>query len=66
MLPEMWSGGPDPQRYTRTIQQYADMGYDHVHLHQIGENQEGFIRFIAEEDSRSFRDLLRSRYGAAV
>jgi coenzyme F420-dependent glucose-6-phosphate dehydrogenase len=26
-----------------------DAGYDHVYVHQIGEDQEGFFRFYREE-----------------
>jgi G6PDH family F420-dependent oxidoreductase len=41
--------GPDPQPYADGIQEYIDAGYDHVYLHQIGPEQEGFLRFYAEE-----------------
>ena len=41
--------GPDPERHVERIQQYIDAGYDHVYLHQIGPDQEGFIRFAQNE-----------------
>lgn len=37
--------GPDPARYLAAIRQASRAGYDHVCLHQIGPDQEGFIRF---------------------
>lgn len=41
--------GPDPERHVQAIQQYADAGYDHVCVHQIGPDQEGFLDFYGRE-----------------
>lgn len=41
--------GPDTQRHLDHIRRYVDAGYDHLLLHQIGPEQEGFIRFVREE-----------------
>ena len=41
--------GPDPERHLDVIRTYADAGYDAVFVHQIGSDQEGFLRFFAEE-----------------
>lgn len=41
--------GPDPQRHRAAIQEYVDAGYDYVYIHQIGSDQEGFIRFYQRE-----------------
>lgn len=41
--------GPDAQAHIAGIQEYIDAGFDHVYLHQIGEDQEGFFRFYAKE-----------------
>jgi G6PDH family F420-dependent oxidoreductase len=41
--------GPDPEAYAASIRAYADAGYDEVHLHNIGPDQEGFLRFFADE-----------------
>jgi G6PDH family F420-dependent oxidoreductase len=41
--------GPDAARHIEQIQQYADAGYDHVYIHQVGPDQEGFFRFYARE-----------------
>ena len=41
--------GPDPERYLESVRQYADAGYDHVYLHQVGPDQEGFFRFFERD-----------------
>ena len=41
--------GPDPDKYLAKIEEYVRAGYDHVYLHQIGDDQEGFIRFCERE-----------------
>ena len=37
--------GPDPERHLEMIRKYADAGYDEVFVHQIGADQDGFLRF---------------------
>jgi G6PDH family F420-dependent oxidoreductase len=41
--------GPDPERHRAALREMLDAGYDHVYVHQIGEDQEGFFRFYREE-----------------
>ena len=41
--------GPDLEAHAAQIDAYFDAGYTHVYLHQIGPDQEGFIRFCASE-----------------
>ncbi|HBY94412.1 MAG TPA: LLM class F420-dependent oxidoreductase [Chloroflexi bacterium] len=41
--------GPDPERYIASIREFADTGYDHVYLHQVGPDQEGFFQFYKRE-----------------
>lgn len=41
--------GPDPELYIKKLQEYFNAGYDHVWLHQVGEDQEGFFRFFERE-----------------
>lgn len=41
--------GPDPARYIDLIQTGIDAGFDHIYLHQVGDDQEGFIRFAEKE-----------------
>ena len=47
--------GPDPERHLQSIQQFVDAGYDHVYVHQIGPDQEGFFRFYVREVLRKLR-----------
>jgi coenzyme F420-dependent glucose-6-phosphate dehydrogenase len=37
--------GPDPNRHVAAIREYEEAGYDHVYVHQIGPDQEGFFDF---------------------
>jgi coenzyme F420-dependent glucose-6-phosphate dehydrogenase len=41
--------GPDPGRHLAAIRRASRAGYDHVCVHQIGPDQEGFIRFYEAE-----------------
>jgi coenzyme F420-dependent glucose-6-phosphate dehydrogenase len=41
--------GPDPQRHVEAIEEYAAAGYDHVYVHQVGPDQEGFFDFYSRE-----------------
>lgn len=41
--------GPDPQPYLDRIREFADAGFDHVYLHQVGPDQEGFFEFAKRE-----------------
>ena len=47
--------GPDPQPVIGAIEEMLDAGIDHVHLHQIGEDQEGFCRFWRDEVAPGLR-----------
>jgi hypothetical protein len=40
--------GPDPRRHADAIQRFVDAGFDHVYVHQVGPDQEGFFRFYEE------------------
>jgi coenzyme F420-dependent glucose-6-phosphate dehydrogenase len=41
--------GPDPARHVESINEYAEAGYDHVYVHQVGPDQAGFFDFYARE-----------------
>jgi G6PDH family F420-dependent oxidoreductase len=41
--------GPDPLSHAEGIRKMIDAGYDHVYIHQIGPDQEGFFRFYGGE-----------------
>jgi coenzyme F420-dependent glucose-6-phosphate dehydrogenase len=40
--------GPDPEDHLEAIRAYTDAGYDHVYVHQVGPDQEGFFRFYRD------------------
>ena len=48
-LAEMLPLGPDPDRHVEAIQEYLDAGFDHVYIHQIGSDQDGFFDFYRNE-----------------
>jgi coenzyme F420-dependent glucose-6-phosphate dehydrogenase len=41
--------GPDSDRHAESIKAFVDAGYDHVYIHQIGPDQEGFFDFWEKE-----------------
>ena len=41
--------GPDPERHLEGIQTFLDAGFDHVYVHQIGPDQEGFMTFYERD-----------------
>jgi G6PDH family F420-dependent oxidoreductase len=41
--------GPDPERHMALIRTYADAGFDHVAVHQIGPDQDGFFEFYERD-----------------
>jgi len=41
--------GPDPDKHAQAIQEYVDAGCDHVYVHQVGPDQEGFLDFYRRE-----------------
>ena len=41
--------GPDPQKAAANIKEYIDAGFDEVFVSQMGKDQEGGIRFLAQE-----------------
>ncbi|MCA9874776.1 MAG: TIGR03557 family F420-dependent LLM class oxidoreductase [Anaerolineales bacterium] len=47
--------GPDPQKHIEQIYKFIDAGYDHIYIHQIGHNQDGFFRFYQQEILPEFR-----------
>lgn len=47
-MKEQVACGPDPHRAAEAIKEYIDAGYDEVFVSQMGRDQEGGIRFLAE------------------
>jgi len=51
---------PDPRKHLEKIQSYIDAGFDHVYIHQVGPDQEGFMRFYAEKVLPTFARSARA------
>ena len=49
MIGETIPCGPDPERYVESVREYADAGYTELYLHNIGDDQDGFIDFFQRE-----------------
>jgi coenzyme F420-dependent glucose-6-phosphate dehydrogenase len=47
--------GPDPRRHCEGIQRCIDAGFDHVHVDQVGPDQDGFFDFYEREVLPEFR-----------
>jgi coenzyme F420-dependent glucose-6-phosphate dehydrogenase len=47
--------GPDPDRHLDGIRRCVEAGFDHVHVDQVGPDQEGFFRFYEREILPKFR-----------
>jgi coenzyme F420-dependent glucose-6-phosphate dehydrogenase len=41
--------GPDPERHIAAAKEFVDAGFEHVYVHQVGPDQEGFFRFYERE-----------------
>lgn len=49
MIAEQVVCGPDVDRHVAAIEAYLDAGFDHVYVHQVGPDQEGFLEFYARD-----------------
>ena len=50
--------GPDiVDDLVKSVGKYVDVGYDHLYFHQIGPDQEGFLRFWTKELQPALADL---------
>jgi len=41
--------GPDPAKHIAEVRKYAEAGFDHIYVHQVGPDQEGFLDFYRRE-----------------
>lgn len=48
-LTETVACGPDPEKHLASIRKFVDAGYDHIWIHQIGPDQQGFFDFYTNE-----------------
>jgi G6PDH family F420-dependent oxidoreductase len=51
--------GPDPEPVVQKVQEYIDAGFDHIYLHQVGPDQEGFFMFFQRELQSALPDGLK-------
>ncbi len=49
--------GPDLEPFVESTKRCVDAGYDHVYFHQIGPDQEGFLRFWSDELASALKAL---------
>ncbi|MCW2985392.1 MAG: putative dehydrogenase [Conexibacter sp.] len=49
MVAEAVPCGPDVEKHVAAIQEFVDAGYDEVYVNQIGDDQEGFLKFMAAD-----------------
>jgi G6PDH family F420-dependent oxidoreductase len=57
--------GPDPAKHLAAIRKYADAGYDHVCVHQVGKDQKGFFEFYEREILPELKTIRSGRRAAA-
>ncbi|MBV8080598.1 MAG: hypothetical protein JO186_09530 [Actinobacteria bacterium] len=51
--------GPDADLHRKKIREFEDAGFDHVYIHQVGPDQDGFMRFYAGEILGAFASATR-------
>jgi G6PDH family F420-dependent oxidoreductase len=47
--------GPDAGKHIEKINKYGEAGFDHVYIHQVGPDQEGFFQFYQREVLPKFK-----------
>jgi coenzyme F420-dependent glucose-6-phosphate dehydrogenase len=52
--------GPDPEDHYTKINEFSEAGFDHVYVHQVGPDQEGFMDFYATEIIPAVSERIRS------
>lgn len=53
--------GTDAQQHLDMIQKYVDAGYDHVYVHQVGADQEGFLRFYQQKIMPQVSEIAKAK-----
>ena len=48
-LPKDSPLGPEPDAYLEAVRVLEQNGFDHIYIHQVGPDQEGFLRFFKHE-----------------
>lgn len=53
--------GPDPQKHVEAIREFADAGYTHVYVHQVGPDQQKFFEFYQREVLPALKPAMAGR-----
>jgi coenzyme F420-dependent glucose-6-phosphate dehydrogenase len=53
--------GPDPDLHLDGIRKFVDAGFDHVYVHQVGADQDGFLEFYEREVLGAVHELESKR-----
>ncbi len=53
--------GADPKKHLEEIKKYADAGFDHIYIHQIGPDQEAFFTLYEKEILPQIKTLSPAR-----
>jgi G6PDH family F420-dependent oxidoreductase len=48
--------GPDPAKHIEKMEKFHHAGFDHVYIHQVGPDQEGFFRFYQRDILPHFKE----------
>ncbi|HXU22936.1 MAG TPA: TIGR03557 family F420-dependent LLM class oxidoreductase [Tepidiformaceae bacterium] len=56
-LAKLVACGPDPRPFLDMMHKYTGAGFDHLCFHQVGPDQEGFLRFFETELAPAFRNV---------
>ena len=58
--------GPDIDRHVAKLQEYVDAGVDHLYVHQVGPDQQGFIEAYAKDVLPRLRQGGRTKAASAA
>ena len=57
---------PSPEAHLKAIESFAEAGFDHVYVHQVGPNQAGFFKFYERVILPDASDLMPRTLQAAT
>jgi coenzyme F420-dependent glucose-6-phosphate dehydrogenase len=63
-LAEQIACGPDVELHLSKIEPYLEAGFDHVYIHQVGPDQQGFLQFAETELLPRLRGQRKTRKAA--
>jgi coenzyme F420-dependent glucose-6-phosphate dehydrogenase len=63
-IAEQVACGPDVERHLAKLTPYLDAGFDHVYIHQVGPDQQGFLQFAETQLLPRLRGQRKARKAA--